>query len=543
MTEIEQAFLAELSKLRSDYLAHLPEQLAALRQLAARLVSEAEAHTALQELAQRLHKLAGSGGTFGLHQMSEQARRLEQTVQIWLQGDWATMAVALHAQFVEGIQALEDSVQSADAGVSLPVCAVAPSGGAARIQLWLVDDDALFGAELAAALVQFGYDVRLFGSLGEADAAMQCGQPDVLIVDVAFVGGRGAAELLDLQARTCPLLFISEQGDFQSRLQAVQLGARGFLLKPLDVPKLVDQLERILDEQQGAPYRVLIVDDDELLSEHYRLVLSAAGMEVGVLNQPEQVIERVRAFHPELILMDMQMPGYAGPDLAAVIRHHDNWVGLPIIYLSAETDVDQQIKAMGRGADDFLTKPIADAQLVSAVKMRAARSRQLADLMSKDSLTGLLKHSRIKEEVAVEWARSRRNGLSFCVVMADIDHFKRVNDTYGHAVGDRVIRAIAQLLKQRLRKSDLIGRYGGEEFVAILPECDAATAQLILEDVRERFAALRFVSEGVEFSCSLSAGIADSMGHRESAPGELLVQADKALYQAKQTGRNRVCLA
>lgn len=223
-----------------------------------------------------------------------------------------------------------------------------------------------------------------------------------------------------------------------------------------------------------------------------------------------------------------------------MIRQYDEWVALPIVYLSAETDLDEQIRALGRGADDFLTKPISDAQLVAAVKVRAARSRQLGDLMSKDSLTGLLKHARIKEEVENELQRARRHDKPVCVVMTDIDHFKKVNDTYGHAAGDRVIKALAQLLKQRLRKTDAIGRYGGEEFAIVLPECAPDSAKATMDDIRQRFAALRFIQGEQEFSVTLSAGIASS--EAGDSPGQLLVAADEALYQAKHGGRNQVRL-
>lgn len=195
---------------------------------------------------------------------------------------------------------------------------------------------------------------------------------------------------------------------------------------------------------------------------------------------------------------------------------------------------------MGRGAEEFLTKPISDIHLVAAVRARAVRSRQLSDLMSKDSLTGLLKHARIKETIAIELARAQRSDKPLAVAMIDIDHFKSVNDTYGHAVGDRVLKVLAHLLKQRLRKADGIGRYGGEEFVAILPECDQDTAQRILDDIRVRFAALRFQHEAQEFAVTLSAGIACTTTLPAANGDELLIAADGALYVAKHGGRNQV---
>jgi diguanylate cyclase (GGDEF)-like protein len=251
-------------------------------------------------------------------------------------------------------------------------------------------------------------------------------------------------------------------------------------------------------------------------------------------------METLAAFRPELVLMDLNMPEFSGAELAGVIRQHDEWVGLPIVYLSAEADLDEQIKAMSQGTDDFLTKPISDAHLIAAVQVRAARSRQLNDLMARDSLTGLYKHARIKEELDIETARSRRNGTSFSVAMVDIDHFKSINDTYGHVTGDRVIKALAHLLKQRLRITDSIGRYGGEEFLVILPDSSANEAKALMEDIRHRFGSLCFRHDGREFAVTFSAGVAGADVFTDA--DQLLEAADSALYAAKHRGRNQVVL-
>lgn len=552
MTSAEDAraaVAAEIARLRDAYLARLPVELLELEQLAAGLSSDEGARPTLDELHHRLHKLAGSGGTFGLGALGEHARQLELTAKAWLSGSLDKLTPSGLQAFASGLTALHATLGHNDA-VALPAAGngvpAHKTGHSPRI--WLVEDDALLGQELARLLTQFGYDLQLFTRIDSAECAAANDRPDLLIMDVMFTAENlNATEVLKvrpaLMALGCPTLFISAFGDFASRTRAARLGAAGFMLKPIDVPRLVDRIERILDEDQAVPYRVLIVDDDVDLAEHFRLVLQAAGMDAESLNRPEDVIDRVTAFRPELILLDVNMPGCSGPELATVIRHHDEWIGLPIVYLSAETDLDRQIEALGRGADDFIAKPISDRQLVAAVRVRAARSRQLADLMSKDSLTGLLKHARIKEEVAIEVARAQRSGQVLSVAMLDIDHFKSVNDTYGHAVGDQVIRAVAHLLRQRLRKSDQIGRYGGEEFVALLPDCGEATAEHIINDVRIRFAALRFRHESNEFACTLSAGIACTARAEKATGGELLVAADTALYAAKHGGRNQVCSA
>jgi diguanylate cyclase (GGDEF)-like protein len=244
-------------------------------------------------------------------------------------------------------------------------------------------------------------------------------------------------------------------------------------------------------------------------------------------------------FHPELILLDINMPKCNGIELAQVIRLNQDWLRVPITYLSHEQDVEKRAVAMGRAGDDFLSKPLGDRELITAVSVRAARSRQLSDALDRDSLTGLLKHSRIKEQVDMELSRAVRTQENLSVVMLDLDHFKRINDTYGHSAGDKVIKAIAHLLRQRVRKTDAVGRYGGEEFVIVLPRCSCEEALVLMEDVRQRFCDITFAADQRNYNVTLSAGIASYRPGVERAE-QLLQEADAALYRAKEGGRNRI---
>lgn len=542
-----KAVAVQLAKLRHDYMARLPSELAALTALAAGLGEEKLEHASLDELHHRLHKLAGSGGTFGFTALSASARILEQRVKGYLSNAPEAGDAQSRQAFVAGVAALGATVVEDDAPLA-PLAVGIERAPGQSIQIWLVEDDVLLGQELARQIEAFNYVVRLFTQIGEADHAAQTERPDMLIMDVMFEReGENATRILaqrpNLRNLTCPLLFISSMDDFHSRVRAVHLGAVGYFLKPLDVPRLLNRMAQIFEQRRALPHRVLIVDDDVDLAAHYRLVLLGAGMEAEVLQQPEMIAETLSAFRPELVLMDMHMPGFSGPDLAGVIRQYDKWASLPIVYLSAETDLSAQIEALGRGADDFLTKPISDAQLVSAVRVRVERARQLAEQVSKDSLTGLLKHAVIKEAAEIEAIRAQRIGHPVTVAMLDIDHFKHVNDTYGHAVGDVVISSAAMLLRQRLRQSDTVGRYGGEEFVAVLPDCGAAAARLLLEDIRQRFAAVRFSHKGKEFNCTISIGMACSEQYPNRNGAALLVAADAALYAAKRGGRNQLSAA
>ena len=216
----------------------------------------------------------------------------------------------------------------------------------------------------------------------------------------------------------------------------------------------------------------------------------------------------------------------------------DAYVSVPIVFLSSESDHKKQMRAMTLGGDDFLSKPIQPWHLVSAVTSRAKRGRMIRTLSETDSLTGLLNHTKSKERLQAELSRAKRNHEPLSFAMLDIDNFKSVNDTYGHPVGDRVIKSIAIMLKQCLRKYDVIGRYGGEEFVVILPNTDMTTAKKIMDNLRVSFNQIDHHSNQDVFHCSFSCGIASFPELSDATT--LNNQADKAMYRAKEGGRNRV---
>lgn len=540
---------AQLQLLGEQFAQRLKEELPQLADSAQQLQRSSdptEQLEHLQDLRNQLHKLAGSAGTFGFKELGDQARLLEQHSQQWL-SSLELQRKGLDT-FVDDIQALACTsylavkVNPAPAPIERPRSS-APNEGSRLI--YILEDEERVGESIRRTLSTFGYQARHFICTTELDEAIARQSPDALIVDVNLgtaqqSGLEYASSLLARLPQAPSLLVLTTQDDFETQLQAARLGAVGFFSKPVDVAKLESRLERCFAQRGGTPYRVLIVDDDYELANHYRLVLSAANMLVEVVNEPSQLRETIAQFSPEVLLLDVNMPGSSGPELAQMIRFNDDWIRIPIIYLSAETDIGLQMSALLKAGDDFVTKPISDKSLIATVFASAQRARLLSNALSRDSLTGLLKHADIKEQVAVEQERAMRTGKPVSVVMLDIDHFKKVNDSYGHGIGDNVIRGLANLLRQRLRRVDVIGRYGGEEFLAVLHECSGAQAVQILDQIRQQFSQISFSSEMGDFSVSLSAGIASCAELEASA---LIDAADKALYAAKNTGRNRVCLA
>jgi len=534
-----QEQLAQLEQQFGERLQADLTDLAALAQDLQQTRATASRRLVMLSIRERLHRLAGAAGTFGFAKLGERARQLEQRADRWL--DSAKPGSRAAEAFARAVLQLasETPGQERDGAAELPEHHEEPAPGC---RIYLMKADPVAGASMAVTLRNFGYLVSQWPNFAALQEAVADELPDALIVSVEQEGDFEAlAALQQGLEQPLPLLLIHDRADFASQLAAVRAGAQGFFVRPLDITQLENSLERCLDRQQGEPFRVLIVDDDAELAARYSLVLRNAQMQVQILTEPTRVLETMRSFNPEVLLLDVNMPDCSGPELAQMIRLHDEWLRVTIIYLSAETDTHRQMAALLKAGDDFITKPISDTALVAAVYSHAQRARSLSTALARDSLTGLLKHADIKEQLALEVQRTTRTGKPASVVMLDLDHFKQINDTYGHAAGDNVIRALANLLRQRLRRIDSLGRYGGEEFVAVLPECSALQARRIFDEIRVRFAALSFNAGDQEFRVTFSAGICETDGH--SASGLLLEHADQALYVAKHNGRNQVQIA
>ncbi|KAB2927889.1 MAG: diguanylate cyclase [Dechloromonas sp.] len=301
-----------------------------------------------------------------------------------------------------------------------------------------------------------------------------------------------------------------------------------------------DILSRMLDlicqDEQEAD-RVLVVEDSATASAHVRRSLTQHGIDSLAIADPRKLLEAAASYRPDAILMDMYMPFCSGVEATAALRQVADYHALPVIYLSSETDIVQQVEALRLGGDQFLTKPVNPVVLAAVVKTKIARYREMRHSGQHDSLTRLLNHSTSKMRIGQMVADSSPHGR-LIVAMIDIDRFKSINDNYGHPLGDKVIRSLAWLLRGRLRSTDLIGRYGGEEFIVALPDTDINGALEQLDRIREDFAVLPHAHPDGPLYATFSCGIA-SLDDFPSA-STLIGGADAALLAAKRRGRNRV---
>jgi diguanylate cyclase (GGDEF)-like protein len=314
---------------------------------------------------------------------------------------------------------------------------------------------------------------------------------------------------------------------------------------------------------------ILIADDDRGVLAQLRAGLEETGYSFIEASDGNQVLTAMRTHHPDLLILDVEMPGMGGVEVCRIVKANQGTSGfgfVPVILMTSRRT--GKVEGLELGADDYLIKPFdmleVSARVKSMLRLKSlqdtliAKNREL-DRINKeleekrlellklsriDGLTGLVNRRHFDERLEAEFNRSLRYRSALSCFMLDIDHFKRVNDTWGHPFGDQVIKEVAAVARRALRDVDVLARYGGEELVALLPETSPAEALRAAERVREGVAAMRLTchsgGEATEVGCTVSIGVATFPSAQVSSATGLVHLADECLYQAKQQGRNLV---
>lgn len=288
---------------------------------------------------------------------------------------------------------------------------------------------------------------------------------------------------------------------------------------------------------------VCVIEDDHterklLLHRFQRLGYSVVQAADGT-----EGLEQIRRHAPRVIVCDVLMPGMTGIELCKAVRSDESLAGIYLILVTAYDSQKRKRDALNAGADDYLIKPYDAAELEAKVRngLRISRLQEnLRKAALTDGLTGLWNHAQFREQLDVEFARTRRYGGCVSLLMIDIDHFKAVNDTYGHEQGNRVLRQLAKHLQRSVREMDTVARYGGEEFAAICPQTPLEEAVTLAERIRETVPQRVRIPEHPELVIRTSIGIACSSDTQVHSAQDLVSRADQALYLAKSKGRNQV---
>jgi diguanylate cyclase (GGDEF)-like protein len=302
-------------------------------------------------------------------------------------------------------------------------------------------------------------------------------------------------------------------------------------------------------------YQVLIVDDTPANIDILKKVLAAEGYGLSIAHSGEVALDIVSRSLPDLILMDVTMPGLDGFETCQKIKSDPSTRDIPIIFVTANNDTEDIVKGFDVGGVDYITKPYQLKEVLSRIKTHLQNrtlikrnalliadlreSNNKLDIMSRtDPLTGLSNRRDVNEKIEAELVRFERNKNPFSLILGDIDHFKKINDTFGHDAGDYVLVQVAQLMTQSIRRQDVVARWGGEEFLIFLPETNIAGGLKLAEDIRQKIEVEEFCFDQKNIAVTMSFGVCISEAKLPSK--SLVKKADDCLYKAKETGRNKI---
>ena len=489
-----------------------------------------------QKAEQEAHKLAGSVGSFGFKEGSRLAHEIERffragsTLEQSQALPLSEMAAALRRE-------LESRPIGQPAGSSVPM-------GDSRPLLLIVDSDKVLAQQLAEEAGSREVRTEVANELSAAREFLGRCRPDVVLLDLSFPqDARDSLRLLEeLAARdpAVPTLVLTARDGLTDRVEVARRGVRGFLQKPLPPSEVLDAVMQLLDRMSALESKVMVVDDDPLVLATLKALLEPKRIHVITLDEPLRFWEVFERTSPNLIILDVEMPHLNGIELCRVVRNDPRWFGIAILFLTTHTDAETVCRVFAAGADDFIGKPVVGPELLTRINNRLEHARLYRTFVETDPLTGVANRRKSTTMMNQLIRLAGRIQQPFSFAMIDLDNFKHVNDTHGHAMGDQVLRKLGTVMLRTFRGEDVVARWGGEEFAVGMFGMRQQDAVQRMTGMLEAFRQEVFTTPaGAEFHVTFSAGVAQYPEDGVDLQS-LYRAADKALYQAKTAGRNRI---
>lgn len=453
---------------------------------------------------------------------------------------WSTTQAAIAA----GLVRLD---KACDAATAPSLVAMGSEGLAEveRFRVGVLDVDSERGESVGRQLEDMGYDVAVHGDVESLERDPEALNVLLLAHD-AGPGGRQAASLspeaigpivASLPGRPA-LVVASWRGDLGARLRALRAGAVAFLPQPIAAEDLATAIEEIAERARDGALRALVIDGDARAAGHASALLRRRGFVVRFIHDVADALPAMAQASPDVVVSGISFPEHTGLELAKVLRQDPRFAGTPFVFVAPDESVAAVRREVRLGGDEVVPMALRDAELADVALGRACRYRALRSHLSQDALTGCASQDAVREALKVELSRAHRDATPVSHAVVEIDRLAAVSKRFGPAAADRAVLVLARLLRQRLRRSDLVGRHGASGFAIVLPLAEAARAAAVLDEVRAEFAGSRIDAWDTGFTCTFSAGVAAYPAH--GTVPLLREGAERGLEDARKGGGGRV---
>jgi diguanylate cyclase (GGDEF)-like protein len=503
-----------------------------------------------QKAEQSAHKLLGSLGTFGFVESAQIAKQLEKlfgsisSLEQTPVHKIRQLVVTLRQQLEENDQLPEsnpETSQTTDNGLEIQSAEI-PTRSDLPLLL-IVDDDQHLTKQLASAANQWKFRTSIAPDLATARKEIRQNRPDVVLLDLALEAGENGLALLEEMAAyrsQIPVLVFTEQDRFIDRVTVARLGGHMFLQKPTNVAEVMKAVSQVLQQAHKGTAKILTVDDDPQVRLVLKALLEPWGLQVTSLEDPTQFWEVLKTSQPDLVMLDVQMPEIDGIELCQAIRSDPQWSWLPVLFLTARTDTEIMYRVFEVGGDDYISKPIVAAELINRIFNRLERTRLLRSQVEIDPITGVTNRQQGTQNLEKLLELAKHTNQPVCVAVLDIDNLEQINTLHGYAAGEKALRQVGQLLKQKLRQEDVVIRWGGAEFVVGMYGMTQTDGVEWLAEILESLRSLSILApSGEDFRTSFSAGVVQYPV--DGIDVQMLYRtADTVLYRAREIGGDRV---
>jgi len=565
----QEQWLQGKAQLAARFQASLGQRLTELDQAIQSVHANPDQPDSRHQAKAQTHRLVGALGTFGYDQEATLARKMEH-----LLAQDTPLPPRHLTQLSQTLTTLHQTLTPTPPDTPTPPTpptsptypsthppSPPPTPPPSPTTILLLDPDPNLLQELQAAQPAHSLELLPVPSWNALPEKTNLTPPQYILLNLGFVKDAEGLERWQTLRQQCPdaqVLVLAEQDDLADRVLASRAGCDRYIVKSVELPELSRILTQCFASEAPLCNRVMAIDDDPLALERLIHLLEPWGLQVTPVSDPQHFWDSLTRVNPDLLLLDIEMPGFSGIDLCQVVRQDCHYGDLPILVITAHTDPQIMQQVFAAGADDLIHKPILGPELVTRALSRLERVRLRRQLdhvqrqqtqhwqqqASIDALTQVANRYAFETFLQQTWQQAEHIQEYVSVIFCDIDRFKPYNDHYGHQSGDQCLQHIARLLSDCIRpQTDQVARYGGEEFVITMPGTDLTGALKVAERIHQAITHLQLPHEwSAHGYVTLSMGISGTLPSSQKSFSTLLDIADQELYAAKAKGGNTYCL-